>query len=180
MTRPTSRPTVLAAALLSSALAGCSDRPGPAPKPGRRVENFRVIKFAGEQVVVPFRKGQAPAPVPEAVAGEVPKAGDRVVLGDVGGGEVFLALDLEALKFYHSTPGPEQLGRFRLLGDEGRLFVVPRGTAATVARVVDGELPDGLKTVELELAGPEGGAAWASDPFVRRAISEAHKPREDR
>jgi hypothetical protein len=169
MARPTSRLAMMAAVLLSMGPAGCSDRPEPvAPKASHRVEDFRVIKFAGETVVVPFRSGLPTAKVPDPVAGEVPRAGDRVVLGDVGEGEVFLALDLVALQFYHSTPGPDQLGRFRLLGDEGRLFVVARGTAATVTRVVDGELPEGLKAVELELAGFKGGTAWVSDPFVRR------------
>ncbi len=176
MSRSTSRRALLATILLSSAPAGCSDRPEPEPvvaEPSRRFEDFRVIPFAGEKVVVRFRKGVPTARVPEAVAGEVPKAGDRVVLGDVGEGEVFLALDPDALKFYHSKPGSDQLDRFRKLGDEGRLFVVARGTAATVVRVVDGELPEGLKAIELELAGPKGGKAWVSDPFVRRVAGDS-------
>ena len=121
-------------------------------------------------MVVPFREGLTTAPVPEGVSGEAPKAGDRVVPGDSGGGEVFLALDPVALKFYHSTPGPEELGRFRLLGDEGRLFVAPGGRfRRAVVRVFDGELPEGLKAVELKLEGEPGGTAWVGDPFVRRA-----------
>jgi hypothetical protein len=167
MARPTSRLAWMAAVL---GLAGCSDRPEPIAEPAanHRIDDFRAIKFAGEKVVVPFRDGLPRTKVPEAVAGEVVKPGDRVVLGDSSEGEVFLALDLDALKFYHSTPGPDQLGRFRGLGDEGRLFVVPRGTLATVARVVDGALPQGLKAVELELPGPKGGPAWVGNPFVHR------------
>jgi hypothetical protein len=164
MPRITPRPAVLT--VLLTALAGCSGRPEPATRPSSRIENFRVIKFAGDTVVVPFRRGLSTAPVAEQVAGEVPKVGDRVALGDSGKGEVFLALDLDALKFYHSTPGPDQLERFRRIGDEGRLFVVARGTAGTVSQVLDGELPEGLKAVELELDGPKGGRAWVGDPFV--------------
>ena len=181
MSRPTSRLAMTAAVLLSSGLAGCSDRPEPVAQPvSHRAEDFRVVKFAGEKIVVRFRKDPPTAKIAEPVAGEVAKPGDRVALGDVGDGEVFLALDLDALKFYHSTPGPDQLDKFRRLGDEGRLFAVARGTVGTVARVVDGQLPQGLKAVELELAGPKGGTAWVSDPFVRRAISEDEKAREDR
>jgi hypothetical protein len=161
------RPTSLLA-WLAMAMAGCSDRPGPVGGPRPRPGEFRSVQFAGEKVVVPFREGLPIAAVAEAVVGEGPKAGDRVVLADAGDGEVFAALDLEALKFYHSSPKADQVGRFRLLGDEGRLFVVPRGAVGTVARVVDGELPDGLKAVELRLDGPKGGAAWVGDPFVRR------------
>jgi hypothetical protein len=173
MPRPTSRLAMLTAILLSWELAGCSDQPEPVvAKPSYRISDFRVIRFAGDNVVVPFRKNLPTEPVPEPVAGEVPKAGDRIAVGDVGEGEVFLALDLDALKFYHSTPGLDQLERFRGLGDDGRLFVVARGTLGTVAQVVDGELPQGLKAVELKLAGPKGGTAWVSDPFVRRLLND--------
>jgi hypothetical protein len=170
MPRRTSRPAILTAALMAWTPAGCSDRPTPesAAKPNRRLDEFRVVPFAKDKVVVPFRKGLPKLPVPPSTPREVAKVGDRVALGDSGEGEVFLALDLEALQFYHSTPGPDQIERFRTLGDEGRLFVVARGTAATVTRVVVGELPDGLKAIELELDGPKGAMAWASDPFVHR------------
>ncbi len=166
---------MIASVLVSFELAGCSERPEPTPSPksvaksSTRIEAFRAIKFAGEKVVVRFREGLPTAPVPESVAGSAPWPGDRVVLVGVGEGEVFLALDLDALKFYHSTPSADQLERFRQLGDDGRLFVVPSGSVATVARVVDGELPEGLKAVELGLPGPSGGMAWVSDTFVRQA-----------
>ena len=173
MNCPAARLAGLLSALLTSAgLVGCSDRPGPnapAAPTSHRIAAFRVIKFAGEKVVVPFREGPPPTPLPEPRPGEgPPKPGDRVVLGGPDPGEVFLAGDLEALKFYHSTPGPGQLGRFRLLGDEGRLFVVARGTVGSVLRVVDGELPGGLKAIELKGPGEDGGTAWVGDPFVRR------------
>ena len=170
MTRPTFRPAILAAVLLAWVPPGCSDRPAPAPasKASRRLEGFRVVKFAGENVVVPFRPGLPTAPIERIILGDDPKPGDRVALGGPGKGEVFLALDLDALRFYHATPGPSELERFRRLGDEGRLFVVARGTTGTVVRVVEGELPDGLQAIELRLADPGGGAAWVSDPFVHR------------
>ena len=178
MRRQTTNRSVLAAILsaaATAAMAGCTDRPEPRPPvaPSRRVDDFRVIRFAGEKVVVPFRSGLEKTTLPAITFREAPKAGDRVALGDpgkpgVGEGqnEVFLALDLEALQFYHSTPGPDQLGRFRELGDAGRLFVVARGTIATVARIVNGELPEGLKAVELALPGLKGGPAWVSEPFI--------------
>jgi hypothetical protein len=172
MPRPTPRLALLATVLLSWSLAGCSDRPQPVTRPSYQTSDFRVVKFAGEKVVVPFREGLPTAKLPEPVSGQVLKVGDRVALGDVGGGEVFLALDLDSLKFYHSTPGPDQLERLRELGDEGRLFVVARGTVGAVVQVVDGELPETLKAVELKLAGPKGGTAWVSDPFVRRLVNE--------
>jgi hypothetical protein len=172
MPRPTSRLAILAAVLLPWNLGGCSDRPQPVVRPSHQISDFRVVKFAGEKVVVPFREGLPTAKLPEPVAGEILQAGNRIALGDVSEGEVFLALDLDALKFYHSTPGPDQLERFRLLGDEGRLFVVARETAGTVARVVDAELPQGLKAVELKLAGPRGGTACVSDAFVRRLLND--------
>jgi hypothetical protein len=172
MTRRPSRLAVIAMILpscLSLVPAGCSDRQPPSAGVERRIDNFRVIKFAGEKVVVPFRGGLQAAPIVGPDAGYVPKAGDRVILSDVGDGEVFLAQNLDALKFYHSSPGPDQLGRFRSLGDEGDLFVVARGTVGSVKQVVDGELPQGLKAVELQLPGEKGGPAWVSDTFVRRA-----------
>ncbi len=161
-------PRLALAACLAMASAGCTERPPPSAPSGHRVDDFRVIRFAGEKVVVPVRRGLEKAPMVEGVAGDLAGVGDRVVLSDVGEGEVFLALDLDALKFYHSSPGPEQLGRFRLLGDEGRLFVVPRGTVGSIRRVLEGELPEGLKAVELQLPGERGGTAWVSDPFLRR------------
>ena len=171
MTEPTPRLAIAAvlAFCLGPMASGCSERQRPAPGADHRIDDFRAIKFAGTKVVVPVRRGLEVAPAAGPAAGYVPSAGDRAILSDVGDGEVFLARDLDALKFYHSSPGPEQLGRFRLLGDEGRLFVVPRGTVGSVRRVVDGELPGGLKAVELLLPGEEGGPAWVSDTFVRRA-----------
>ena len=169
MTHP---PIVVAvfSAIVSLAIeSGCSERPRTTERPGRRLDEFRSIKFAGEKVVVPFRGGLQTAPIPEAAEGDIPKAGDRVVLSDSGDGEVFLARDLDALKFYHSSPGADQLARFRLLGDEGRLFVVARGTVGSVTKVIEGEPSPGLKAVELHLPGDEGEVAWVSDAFVRRA-----------
>jgi len=177
MTRPASRLTMMAAVLLGLGSSGCSDRPEPVTKGSQRIEDFRVIKFAGESVVVPFRSDPPTEKVPGSVAGESLRVGNRVVLGDLDRPEVFLALDLVALQFYHSTPTPDQLGRFRLLGDEGRLFVVTRGTIATVKRVVDDELPEGLKAIEVTLAGPKGGTAWVSDPFVHRVGDGPKDPR---
>lgn len=171
------RPSRLPAVLLMSfslILAGCSDRVQTEARANRRSETIRLIKTAREKVkvVVPFRGDLLVAPVAALEARYAPKAGDRVILSDVGEGGIFLAKDLEALKFYHSSPGPEQLSRFRALGDEGRLFVVPRGTVGTIGQVVEGELPEGLKAVELQLTGNKGGPAWVSDPFVRRPVSD--------
>ena len=169
MTDRTSRLAAVLLASLSMAPSGCSERSQTDSKTGHRIDDFRVIKFAGEKVVVPFRKGLPVAPMADPVARYVPKAGDRVALSDVGGGEVFLARDLDALKFYHSSPDLDQLGRFRALADEGRLFVVPRGTFGSIRQVLEGELPEALKAVELQLPGDKGGPAWVSDPFVRRS-----------
>ncbi len=165
------RPAIAAAlaACLGLMASGCSEGERAGSRAGRRVDDFRKVRFAGAEVVVPFRRGLETATVGGPAAG--PVAGDRVALSDAGEGEVFLATDLDALKFYHSSPGPDQVGRFRLLGDEGRLFVAARGTVGSIRRVVEGELPGGLKAVELDLSGEAGGPAWVSETFVRRAGS---------
>jgi hypothetical protein len=162
---PTARLVALIALMVGP---GCSEGPPPEPRKNYQLSDFRKIRFAGETVVIPFRGGIRTSPIPELEAGYVPKAGDEIVLTDGGDGEVFAARDLEALKFYHSSPGPGELGLFRALGDEGRLFIVARGTVGSVERVVEGGLPLGLQAVELRLPGEKGGAAWVSESFVRR------------
>jgi hypothetical protein len=106
----------------------------------------------------------------------LPKPGERVSLSDEGGGDLFLAGDLESLQFYHSSPGPEQIGRFRSLAETGKLFVVAKGTTAVVARVVEGQLPEGLKALELRLLGEKGGVAWVSESFVRGLREKLEAP----
>jgi hypothetical protein len=147
---------------------GCSEGPPPEPRKSYQLSDFRTIQFAGEKVVIPFRGGIRTSPIPELEVGYVPKAGDEIVLTDAGDGEVFAARDLEALEFYHSSPGPDQLGQFRALGDEGRLFIVARGTVGSVERVIDGALPLELRAVELRLPGQKSGIAWVSESFARR------------
>ena len=150
---------------------GCSERPATPPQAPPKSAAFRKIRFANDWVVVPFRGGPRPDPtIPGAVPGLIPAPGDRVVLSDAGPGDVFLAGDLDALKFYHSSPGPDQFTRFQKLADDGKLFVVSRGTTATVSRVVGGQLPDGLHALELQLTGE---IAWTSDPFVRPVRGDA-------
>lgn len=182
MTRRVARPRAAVAILLAlSSLAGpgCSEGPPPAPRKGYRLSDFRKINFAGDTVVIPFRGGLPTSTIPDLEAGYVPKPGDDVVLADVGDGEVFAARDLEALQFYHSSPGPDQLGKFRALGDEGRLFIVARGTVGSVARVVEDGLPLDLRAVELRLPGEKVGVAWVSESFVRRS-TKALGPPQDR
>jgi hypothetical protein len=165
----------LAVGLIGLALAigsGCSERPASNARPGSRASEFRKIRFAGDWVVVSFRSGLSTAKVPDLAPGFLPRTGDRVVLSDAGDGDVFLAGNLDSLQFYHSSPGPEQLGRFRSLAETGKLFVVAKGTIAVVAKVVEGELPEGLKAIELRLAGENGGTAWVSESFVRRPGEE--------
>ncbi len=149
--------------------AGCSDGPRSQPGPPVSAESFRKIRFGGEWVAVSFRSGLAAPTIPEQQPGFAPKEGDRVILSDVGSDDVFVAGDLDALKFYHSSPGADQINRFRSLADAGKLFIVAKGTTATVAKSVEGELPEGLKAIKLSLAGPKVETAWVSEPFLRPA-----------
>jgi hypothetical protein len=146
---------------------GCSERPGSKDRPGVRSSEFRKIRFAGNWVVVSFRSGSTISKVPEPSPGFVPRTGDHVVLSDLGDGDIFLAADLDSLRFYHTSPGADQLSRFQTLAETGKLFIVAKGTSAVVAKVVERELPEGLKSIEIRLLGEKGETAWVSESFVR-------------
>ena len=168
---------LLACWTLALAVApGCSERAGSKERVAAQAAEFRKISFAGEWVVVSCRSGSTTAKIPGTTPGFVPEPGDRVVLSDSGAGDVFLGADLDALQFYHSAPGRDQLGRFRTLAETGKLFVVVKGTMAVVSKVVDGQLPDGLKAIELRLLGENGGVAWVSETFVRQSADGKKGP----
>ena len=164
---------ILLATLCCLVLAepGCSKQEERKPPTSEQISEARKIRFANDWVLVTVRAGLKAQSVPEANPAFVPKVGDPVVISDVGDGEVFMAGDLDSLKFYHSNPGPDQLARFKQLAEQGKLFVVARGTTGVVNRVVEGELADKLKAVELRINGLPNVPAWVSEPFVRSTVT---------
>ncbi len=71
-----------------------------------------------------------------------------MILRSVGGDDNFVARDL---------------------ADAGKQFIAAKGTTATMAKSIEGELPEGLKAIKPRRAGPNVETAWISDPFLRPA-----------